>query len=167
MYQFTICPIHGANIALIRRLSRNSPKSKLLAMFCHRLILINFFPIIAGDLGIGRERVITKAGLSAQDCLFMGKHCFTFYCDFREFVYWLIFQKHVSVPIYGQTLLYNFRRFGHWSRAGHHKSGSQCTRLSIHGQTLLYFLLWFQGIWELINISKSCLSSYWWTNIAL
>jgi len=29
-----------------------------------------------GDLGIGRERVITKAGLSAQDCLFMGKHCF-------------------------------------------------------------------------------------------
>ena len=32
--------------------------------------------IILGDLGIGRERVITKAGLSAQDCLFMGKHCF-------------------------------------------------------------------------------------------
>ena len=32
--------------------------------------------IISGDLGIGRERVITKAGLSAQDCLFMGKHCF-------------------------------------------------------------------------------------------
>jgi len=29
-----------------------------------------------GDLGIGRERVLTKAGLSAQDCLFMGKHCF-------------------------------------------------------------------------------------------
>ena len=27
-------------------------------------------------MGIGRERVITKAGLSAQDCLFMGKHCF-------------------------------------------------------------------------------------------
>lgn len=29
-----------------------------------------------GDLGIGRNRVLTKAGLSAQDCLFMGKHCF-------------------------------------------------------------------------------------------
>ena len=34
------------------------------------------FPLISGDLGIGRNRVLTKAGLSAQDCLFMGKHCF-------------------------------------------------------------------------------------------
>ena len=60
-------------------------------MFGHKLILIIipkvglsaqwanialFFILITGDLGIGRERVITKAGLSAQDCLFMGKHCF-------------------------------------------------------------------------------------------
>ena len=29
-----------------------------------------------GDLGIGRDRVMTRAGLNAQDCLFMGKHCF-------------------------------------------------------------------------------------------
>ena len=27
-------------------------------------------------MGIARERVLTKASLSAQDCLFMGKHCF-------------------------------------------------------------------------------------------
>ena len=32
--------------------------------------------VFLGDLGIGRQRVLTKAGLSAQDCLFMGKHCF-------------------------------------------------------------------------------------------
>ena len=32
--------------------------------------------LLAGDLGIARERVLTKASLSAQDCLFMGKHCF-------------------------------------------------------------------------------------------
>ena len=29
-----------------------------------------------GDLGRNRQRQVTKARLSAQDCLFMGKHCF-------------------------------------------------------------------------------------------
>ena len=32
--------------------------------------------ISKGDLGSGRQRMLTKAQLSAQDCLFMGKHCF-------------------------------------------------------------------------------------------
>ena len=32
--------------------------------------------ISKGDLGSGRQRMVTKAQLSAQDCLFMGKHCF-------------------------------------------------------------------------------------------
>ena len=43
---------------------------------CQCTLLAKHCFIISGDLGIGRERVITKAGLSAQDCLFMGKHCF-------------------------------------------------------------------------------------------
>ena len=29
-----------------------------------------------GDIGLGRFRTVTNAGLSAQDCLFLGKHCF-------------------------------------------------------------------------------------------
>ena len=39
---------------------------------CEDLKFLNF----SGDLGIARDRVLTKASLSAQDCLFMGKHCF-------------------------------------------------------------------------------------------
>ena len=29
-----------------------------------------------GELGFGNVRIQTNTGLNAQDCLFMGKHCF-------------------------------------------------------------------------------------------
>ena len=59
-------------MALIGLPSPKSQKSRILTMFSHRFMLV----IISGDLGIGRGRVLTKAALSTQDCLFMGKHCF-------------------------------------------------------------------------------------------
>ncbi len=53
--------LHGAAQALIR---------------LQEVYELDIRDLANGDLGHGRSRFVSNAGLTAQDCLFMGKHCF-------------------------------------------------------------------------------------------